>query len=307
MRLENRGLYHMNPPIRFILLLVMTGISLLLGTLITFSIIASYLHVSFAQLQIVLMAPENARISLFANAFVSLIAFLLPSFTIAFFTKGSMAQNLGFRSIASYKLIYWVILLSFVGLILSGAAASFTEIIPIPAKFKELATDLENSYKQAIMAMTKMNSIGDLLINLFAVALIPAFVEELYFRGTMQKTFKNLSGNPVLAIIITAIIFSGFHFSYFGFLSRMMLGIVLGFIYEYTKSIWMPILLHFINNAFAIITIYSVRGDQLQMEKKLDETMPMYWGLFALAITIHLLYQIKKDAHYEGLDKNIRE
>ena len=56
------------------------------------------------------------------------------------------------------------------------------------------------------MAMTKMNSIGDLLINLFAIALIPAVVEELYFRGAVQTTLKQLSGKTIIAIIITIFI-----------------------------------------------------------------------------------------------------
>jgi membrane protease YdiL (CAAX protease family) len=158
-----------------------------------------------------------------------------------------------------------------------------------------------------MLAMTKMNSFGDLIFNIVAVALIPAFVEELFFRGALQKTIKNWSGNVVMSIVITAIIFSAFHFSYFGFLSRMLLGILLGFIFEYSGSIWLCILMHFINNAIAIITLYTVRGNQAQVEKTMDESIPMYWGILAIGLVIYLLQQIKKDANYEGLDKNILE
>ncbi len=292
---------------RFVLLLGVTGISLILGGLITFLIVSGYLHISFADTQIALLDSKNAHIALFANAFASIVAFLAPSFAIAFFTSGRIAKNMGFNPIKSNKLIYWVLLLSFVGLILSGAAASLTEKIPVPANFKTWATDLEHTYKQAMMAMTKMNSIGDLVFTIFAVALIPAFVEELYFRGALQKTVKDWSGKPVLAIVITAIIFSAFHFSYYGFLSRMLLGILLGFIYEYGGSIWLSILLHFINNGIAVIALYSVRGNQEQIEKAMDESIPMYWGIFAIGLAMFLLNQIKRDSNYERLDKNIFE
>ncbi len=307
MRSEDRSIYHMSPPVRFFLLLGITAISLIIGGLITFSIVAGFLHVSFAETQVALLDAKNAHIALFANAFASLIAFLLPSIAIAFFTNGQIPQNMGFKPVKSIRLVYLVLLLSFVGLLLSGSAASLTEKIPVPADFKAWATGLENTYKQAMLAMTKMNSIGDLLFNIVAVAFIPALVEELFFRGALQKTIKNWSGNAVMSIVITAIIFSAFHFSYFGFLSRMLLGILLGFIFEYSGSIWLSMLMHFINNGIAIITLYMVRDNQAKVEKAMDETIPMYWGIFAIALVIYLLQQIKIEANYEGLDKNILE
>ena len=302
MRSEDRSIYHMSPPVLFFLLLGITAISLIIGGLITFSIVAGYLHISFAETQLALLDAKNAHIALFANAFASLIAFLVPSFAVAFFTNGRIAKNMGFKCIKSIRLVYLVLLLSFVGLLLSGSAASLTEKIPVPTNFKAWATGLENTYKQAMLAMTKMNSIGDLLFNIVAVALIPALVEELFFRGALQKTIKNWSGHAVISIVITAIIFSAFHFSYFGFLSRMALGILLGLIYEYTKTIWLPALLHFINNGIAVIALYSVRGDQHKIDKVMDENLPIYWGVIALAMVTYLLYRLKQEAHYERLD-----
>jgi len=307
MSLQDRSIYYMSPPMRFLLLLVVTGISLILGGVVAFSIVASYLHISFDELQFALNAPENARISLIANTTASFIAFLLPSLAVAYFSKGPIAQRMGFNPIKSQKLIFWVILLAIVGLLLSGSMATLNEKIPIPASFKIWATALEEKYKQTVFAMTKMNSFGDLLFNLFAIALIPAFVEELYFRGAVQTTLKKISGKSIIAIIITAIIFSGFHFSYYGFLSRMSLGIVLGLVYEYTESIWLPMLLHFINNGIAIVTLYLLRGDQHKAAKAMDDSLPIYWGMVAIGLVTFLLIQIKRDANYERLDKNLFE
>ncbi len=302
MRSEDRSLFEMTPGMRLAIFLAATGISMILGALITFSIVAAYLHVGLSDIQMALMEPGNGHISLFANAFASLIAFLVPSIAVAFFTRGAIMENMGFKSVSSFKLVQWVILLAFSGLLLSGALASLTEKIPVPVNFKNWADKLEETYKKAMMAMTQMNSFGDLLINLLAVALIPAIVEELYFRGSLQKTLRDWSGKPLLAIVITAIVFSAFHFSYFGFLSRMALGILLGLIYEYTKTIWLPALLHFINNGIAVIALYSVRGDQHKIDKVMDENLPIYWGVIALAMVTYLLYRLKQEAHYERLD-----
>jgi membrane protease YdiL (CAAX protease family) len=310
MRSEDRSLFNMTPGMRLAIFLGTTGISMILGAFITFSIVAGYFHVGFAETQRVLLQPQNAPISLFANALASAIAFLIPSFAVAFFTKGSIPSNMGFSTISNPRQIQWVILLAFSGLLLSGALASLTELIPVPSTFKAWADGLEASYKKALMAMTQMHSIGDLFLNLLAVALIPAVVEELYFRGALQTTLKKWSGNAIIAIIITSIVFSAFHFSYFGFLSRMGLGIVLGFIFEYSKSIWLAMLLHFINNGVAIIALYLVRAEPTKVDKVMDENLPLYWGVVAVALVVFLLTKLKNDANYikhEQLEKDILE
>ena len=307
MSYKDRSLFYMLPGMRLAILIAATGISMILGAFITFSIVANYLHVGLTEIQTVLLLPKNAHVSLFANALASIIAFMLPSFAVAYFSKGPILKNFGFKKIESIKWVGWVILLALAGLLLSGATATLTEMIPIPVSFKQWAEELEASYKKAMMVMTQMNSIGDLLINLFAVALIPAIVEELYFRGALQKTLLAWSGKPIVAIVVTAIIFSAFHFSYFGFLSRMVLGIVLGFIFEYSRTIWLPIILHFINNGIAIITLYTVRGNQQKMNKVMDENLPLYWGIVAVALVVYFLHCLKKDTNYERLEKNILE
>jgi membrane protease YdiL (CAAX protease family) len=152
-----------------------------------------------------------------------------------------------------------------------------------------------------------MKSGNDLFVNLLLVAFVPAVMEELYFRGALQKTIKDWFGNAIPAIILTAIIFSAFHFSFFGFLSRMALGVMLGFIYEYTKTIWLPILLHFINNGVAIIGLYLVRNDVQKTNQFMDEGMPIYWGAAALVVIIFLLLQLKKDIPNERLENDLHK
>ena len=113
------------------------------------------------------------------------------------------------------------------------------------------------------------------------------------------------TGNPLAAIIVTAIIFSVFHFSYFGFLSRMSLGIVLGCIYYFTKTIWLPILMHFINNAIGITALYYFRNDAEKVERVIDGSLSYYWSVIAILAIYFLLKKLKNIADYEGLEKSI--
>jgi membrane protease YdiL (CAAX protease family) len=87
----------------------------------------------------------------------------------------------------------------------------------------------------------------------------------------------------------------------------MALGVMLGFIYEYTKTIWLPILLHFINNGVAIIGLYLVRNDVQKTNQFMDEGMPIYWGAAALVVIIFLLLQLKKDIPNERLENDLHK
>ena len=135
--------------------------------------------------------------------------------------------------------------------------------------------------------------------------MIPAIVEELFFRASLQKIFMDIFEKPYWAIVITAIIFSAFHFSYFGFLSRLALGTILGYIYYYSKTIWLPILLHFVNNGIAVVTLYLFRNSATPVEKIMDDNLPIYWGVVALIGIYYLFIQLKNYYIDAGLEKNI--
>jgi membrane protease YdiL (CAAX protease family) len=272
----------------------MTGLSMILGGLITFSIVAAALNVPFIEIQTVLLRPENTSMTQIANAFASIIGFGVPALVVAYFTKGTFASNLGFKPISSEKQVGIVILLAFTGLILSGALGDLTDKITFSSSIRTWATDLEAQYKKALMAMTQMRSIGDLILAIVAIAVVPAIVEELYFRATLQKIIIDWSGKPLLAIVITAILFSAFHFSYFGFLSRMSLGIVLGLIYNYTKTIWLPILMHFVNNAIGVSALYAVRNNPKKIDQVMDSNLTFYWVFIGLVALVILFKQLKK-------------
>ena len=224
---------------------------------------------------------------------------------VAFFSKDKLASELGFARIKNLNQIGLVVLIAITGLFLSGALGDLTEKIPIPISLKNWATQMEDQYKKALYAMTQMKSVLDLLFAIIAVAVVPAIVEELFFRASLQKILMDWTGKPYLAIIVTALIFSAFHFSYFGFLSRMSLGIILGIIYFYTKTIWLPMLMHFINNGIGITILYFVRDNPKKMDAVIDGNLPYYWVVLALLVIIILCKKLKETTHHVELEKSI--
>ena len=298
-------LFDMRPPMRMALFLGLTGIGMILGALISFSIVSAILHIPFSEMQKVIMQPQYASMAQFANALASIIAFGLPSIVLAILVKGNWMANMGFAPLKSYQSAGIVILVALTGMILSGALGSLTEKIPIPTDFKNWAEGLEAQYKKAMLSMTHMSSLKDLSFALLAVAIIPSIIEEVYFRGTLQKIVLDLTGKPYAAIILTAIFFSAIHFSFYGFLSRMALGMVLGYVYHYSKTIWLPVLLHFLNNGIAVVILYSIRNNPANVEKMMDDNLPIYWGIIALVGIYYLLQQLKNNYSNAGLEKSI--
>lgn len=299
------SIFEMSPGLKMAVFIGLTGFSLILGSMISFSIVAALLHLPLSALPSALLQPQNASIAQLANALASIIAFGLPTIVITFFSKNKMVSELGFRPVQNINQIGIVILIAITGLFLSGALGDLTEKIPIPIAFKNWATQLEDQYKKALYAMTQMKSAIDLFIAIIAVAVVPAIVEELFFRASLQKILVDWTGKPYAAIIVTALLFSAFHFSYFGFLSRMSLGIILGIIYYYTKTIWLPILMHFINNGIGITTLYFVRNNPTKTESVIEGNLTYYWSILAIVVITILCKKLKQISPNAALEKSI--
>ena len=144
-------------------------------------------------------------------------------------------------------------------------------------KYKEIEAELLT--KQLLV----MTSSKDLIINLAIIAVIPAIGEELIFRGCLQKIFTTWTNNPHAGIWIAAILFSAIHFQFYGFIPRMLLGALFGYVFFYSKSILIPILGHFFNNASAVIAAYILQ----RQGKSLDNiTKPEFqvWYLVILSV-----------------------
>ncbi len=109
------------------------------------------------------------------------------------------------------------------------------------------------------------SSFGGLLINLLLMAVLPAFGEEFIFRGILMKWFSK-SMNIHLAIILSAFIFSAIHIQFLGFFSRFFMGIILGYVFNWSGSLWASIFLHFLNNGMAVVSYFLVARGLLNGE-----------------------------------------
>ncbi len=138
--------------------------------------------------------------------------------------------------------------------------------------------------------MIYANNFMGLLGNLIIVALIPALGEEMFFRGVVQKGFINATKIPWLGIVISAMCFSFFHMEMNVFFSRWIMGIFLGVLFYTSRSIWLPILAHFINNSTIVVLYYLyLQKSALVKTNPLEEDMHPSGWLVALSAVLFIL------------------
>ena len=229
------------------------------------------------------------------QGFSSFMMFVVPPIVFYFITRyDDQLEALGLRSPAEPQ---WIILigvvLMFVSLPVTNQLARWNESMTFTADFKELEDYLkmlEDTATAATKKMLNVDTFGGLLLNLLVIALIPAIGEELTFRGVLQQGLMRKM-NPHVAIFITAAIFSFIHFQFYGFLPRMFLGLLLGYMFYITGSLWTSILMHFVNNGTAVLLYYLNHKDIINIDPEHFGEVSISWVvMISLGVTALLVY-----------------
>ena len=154
----------------------------------------------------------------------------------------------------------------------------------------------------------KMDNFRELLRNIFLIALLPAIGEELFFRAGIQKELVKYFKQKDFAIILAAAIFSAFHLEFDGFLPRFFLGLILGYVYFWSSSLWVSIIVHFINNSMLIVSAYFIKTNLEELiTSKPVEAIPIYMLLMSLVAVFVIRHKMHQMYNEDNLivEKNI--
>jgi membrane protease YdiL (CAAX protease family) len=156
--------------------------------------------------------------------------------------------------------------------------------------FLKWMRDSEDNAQKLTEAMLQMKTIWDLIIDVLLIGLLTAIVEEFMFRGCLQTIFIQWTKNTHAAVWITAILFSAFHMEFFGFLPRLMLGVLFGYFVAWSGSVWTGVWAHFINNGTAVIGTYLFQHKLIKINPD-DQHLFSYAGyIISLLIILFLLF-----------------
>lgn len=168
----------------------------------------------------------------------------------------------------------------------------------LPDSMKSLEGWMYKSEKEAeeMMKILVMDASWlSFLLNVLVLAIVPALVEEYFFRGALQGIFIRWFGNVHVAVFVTAILFSAIHLQFYGFAPRFLLGLFFGYLMVWSGNIWLPIWGHFINNFTVTVWafVYSRQGKSFEeLQASIDFSTILY--IFSALITgllISLIYQ----------------
>ncbi len=283
-------------PSQFALLLGLLGLGMILGNLLVLGLGSVILQVPVNKVAGLLTGSKHLQTTRLLNTLASFLVFCTPALILARVMDKKPFKHLGFVGKFYSKQTMLLVLIAFAGLILSGALGEINQLIPLPTKWAAKAKELEQLYKQSMLAMATMKSFSDYLIALLVMAAAPAIFEEVLFRGGFQTIFIGWTKNAFIGILITSVLFSAIHFSFYGFLPRTALGMILGYVFYYSRNLWLSILMHFLYNGLIVTQLYLAGKQGKSIEKTMDENMPIWLGLIAVMGVMVLLQLFKKES-----------
>ena len=143
-----------------------------------------------------------------------------------------------------------------------------------------------------------------MMINMGLMAVLPALAEEMSFRGVLQQL---LGGRRHVAIWLTAVIFSAIHMQFYGFLPRMLMGALFGYMLAWTGSLWGPILMHFTNNAMAVLLYFMAARMEWNVEKvdAIGTGDTLWLGIVSIVLTIGGIYAFRRSTTMSNASSRI--
>jgi uncharacterized protein len=163
-------------------------------------------------------------------------------------------------------------------------------------EFGNWARAQEDTLAEMTKLLTHFNSPADYAIGMLVIAILPGIGEELVFRGFIQNELFRSNKNIHLAIWTSAILFSAIHMQFFGFVPRVLLGALFGYLYYWSGNLAIPMIAHFFHNGFTLTMLYLYQLGSIDINIDTEESAP--WSLVALGMvfTFTLLYFFRK--HY---------
>lgn len=186
----------------------------------------------------------------------SILVFITPALAVAMLTTRFPASLLAVDRLPSLKFTLTAIFTLVVSIPLMNIIINWNQNLTFPESMSGIVQtfkDLEAKSEDSINIMTSGNSAGILIVNIMIVGIFAGLGEELFFRGGLMRLLGGVKSiGTHKAIWISAIIFSALHLQFFGFVPRMLLGVFFGYLLAWSGSLWLPMLMHIINNSIIV-------------------------------------------------------
>jgi hypothetical protein len=192
--------------------------------------------------------------------------FIIPALTFTWLVSNSSKKYLSFNN-AKGKL--WALLpIIIVGLL---GLNNLLYMVNRSIDFSFISADFQYNleYNQALSDKKIDAFVGNtglsFWVNLIVICILPAIGEELTFRGVLQRIGIDLTQSVYWGITFSALIFAIIHWQPFNFLPIFVLGWIFGYIVYLSGSIWITMVLHFLNNLMGLIALHLSKSQEIDL------------------------------------------
>jgi hypothetical protein len=245
--------------------------------------------------------PESIRVLKYFQVVQSIGVFIVPPFILGWLFHGKILEYLCLNKKVTSESVLLVLVLSFAASPFVNFIGEINANMQLPVWLSGVENWMKNAEEKAAElteAFLNVETTGGLIFNIFMVAFLPAIGEELLFRGVIQRIFTNWTRNFHWGIWISAILFSALHMQFYGFIPRVFLGVLFGYLMVWSGSMWLPIIAHFINNAVAVVAMYMIDKKLLSPEiEEIGTTSDSYYMAAVSFILIVVFMLMIKRQH----------
>lgn len=233
---------------------------------------------------------------LISSVVQNMAAFIAPAALSAWLVCARPWDDLCLTTPPRWTGVAGVVLTCLVSIPAMNWLTAVNEAVTFPewlSPLESMLRSMENQALESTDAMLDVTSVGALIVNILIIGVLTGIGEEMFFRGGVQN-FIQRGEKPVKtwkAVWITAFIFSAMHFQFYGFLPRLLLGAYFGYLLVWTRSLWVPVMAHALNNSLAVWGAYAVNAGQFT-EDSFDFGAPGSGTEWTAAVSVVLLIVI---------------
>jgi len=235
--------------------------------------------------------------------------FIIPPILAALFFAVKPFHFLKMENPSRWQVWVLTILIMFSSLPVINLLIEWNEAMTLPGWLSGMETWMQETEAKALElteAFLDVNTTGGFLLNLLMIAILPAVGEELLFRGLFQRLFHDWLKNIHVAIILAGILFGAMHLQFYGILPRTVLGILFGYLFYWSGSLWIPVFAHFLNNGTAVTLSYLEKQDLIGTSyQDFGSSDNVFVILSSLVIIAMALYVFRYITYARKFKKNL--
>lgn len=275
-----------------VLVLLVFGALAVLQT-IAIGLIPVLFGIPLTQLQDLLLAQldhPNARLAfLFIQGLGGGLAFFLGGWLFIHFVDQKTMKLKQQFSYVKFNTLLLLLPLLFGFVMFNSLFVYLNMNMELPEALQGLEEILRRKEEQ-LMELTKFltdfENTVELLVGILVIGILAGIGEEYLFRGIIQPKIRQYTGSMHMGVWMTAIVFSAIHFQFFGFLPRMMLGALFGYLYVYSGNLIYPMVAHALNNTITVLMVYMNKMDIMEFD--LEESAALYWPYIIIGLVVFM-------------------